>query len=35
VPDILAYTIAFITIIQLIEFAVMRPIERRVNQWRR
>jgi NitT/TauT family transport system permease protein len=35
VPDILACTVAFITIIQVIEFAIMRPIERRATQWRR
>jgi len=35
VAGILAYTIAFAAVIQLIELAVLRPIERRANQWRR
>jgi NitT/TauT family transport system permease protein len=35
VATILAYTIAFVAVIQLIELAVLRPLERRANQWRR
>jgi NitT/TauT family transport system permease protein len=35
VAGILAYTIAFAAVIQLIELALLRPLERRANQWRR
>jgi NitT/TauT family transport system permease protein len=35
VKGILAYTIAFAAVIQLIELALLRPLERRANQWRR
>src|SRR5262249_15390937 len=35
VAGILAYTIAFAALIQLIELALLRPLERRANQWRR
>ncbi len=35
VASILAYTIAFVAVIQLIELAILRPIERRANRWRR
>lgn len=35
VASILAYTVAFVVVIQLIELTVLRPLERRANQWRR
>jgi NitT/TauT family transport system permease protein len=35
VAGILAYTIAFAAVIQFIELALLRPLERRANQWRR
>ena len=35
VATILAYTLAFILIVQIIEFAVLQPLLARVNRWRR
>jgi NitT/TauT family transport system permease protein len=35
VPDILAYSLAFAGVVQLIEWGILRPIERRVGSWRR
>jgi len=35
VASILAYTIAFVAVIQIIESILLRPLERRANQWRR
>jgi NitT/TauT family transport system permease protein len=35
VPTILAYALAFILIVQAIEFAVLQPLQARVNAWRR
>jgi NitT/TauT family transport system permease protein len=35
VPDILAYSLAFAGIVQLIEWGILQPIERRVGSWRR
>jgi NitT/TauT family transport system permease protein len=35
VASILAYTIAFVMIIQLIEWCVLRPLELRIGRWRR
>ncbi len=35
VSMILAYAIAFILVVQIIEIAVLQPIEARVNRWRR
>lgn len=35
VKTILAYAISFIVIVQAIEFLVLKPIEMRVNRWRR
>ncbi|MFQ5783311.1 MAG: ABC transporter permease [Alphaproteobacteria bacterium] len=35
VTAILAYTVAFVAVIQGIELAVLQPLERRVNRWRR
>jgi len=35
VPMILAYAVAFIVVVQIIEIGVLQPIEARVNQWRR
>ncbi|NWO07704.1 MAG: ABC transporter permease subunit [Alteromonadaceae bacterium] len=34
VATILAYSLAFIAIVQLIELAVLQPLDRRANQWR-
>jgi NitT/TauT family transport system permease protein len=35
VSMILAYALAFIAVVQLIEFAILQPIAARVNRWRR
>lgn len=35
VPMILAYAIAFILVVQVIEIGVLQPLEARVNRWRR
>lgn len=35
VPMILAYAVAFIFVVQLIEIGLLQPIEARVNRWRR
>jgi NitT/TauT family transport system permease protein len=35
VASILAYTVAFVVVIQLIELTILRPLERRANQWGR
>lgn len=35
VASILAYTIAFVAVIQLIEFAILLPLDRHVVRWRR
>ncbi len=34
VKMILAYTLAFVVVIQLLELAVMQPLERRATRWR-
>ncbi len=35
VPDILAYALAFAGVVQLIEWGILQPIERRAGAWRR
>lgn len=35
VPDILAYALAFAGVVQLIEWGILQPVERRVGSWRR
>jgi NitT/TauT family transport system permease protein len=35
VTGILAYTLAFILVVQLIEWALLQPLERRASRWRR
>jgi NitT/TauT family transport system permease protein len=35
VPTILAYALAFIVVIQVVEFGVLQPLQARVNRWRR
>ena len=35
VPDILAYALAFAGVVQLIEWSILQPIERRAGSWRR
>jgi NitT/TauT family transport system permease protein len=35
VTSILAYALAFILVVQLIEWLVLQPLERRANRWRR
>ncbi len=35
VPMILAYAIAFILVVQIIEIGILQPLEARVNRWRR
>ena len=32
---ILAYALAFIIVIQIVEFGVLQPLQARVNRWRR
>jgi NitT/TauT family transport system permease protein len=34
VTMILAYTLAFVIVIQLLELAIMQPLERRISRWR-
>ena len=34
ITGILAYTLAFIVIVQLIEWTLLQPLERRANRWR-
>jgi len=35
VPAILAYTLAFVAVVQAIELVILQPLERRVTRWRR
>jgi NitT/TauT family transport system permease protein len=35
VAGILAYSIAFILVVQLIEWAFLRPLDRQAQRWRR
>ena len=35
VTTILAYALAFIVIVQIIELAILQPIQAKVNKWRR
>lgn len=35
VPMILAYALAFIIVIQIVEFGILQPLQSRVNRWRR
>ena len=35
VSTILAYALAFVAVIQMIEFLILQPYERRLNRWRR
>jgi len=35
VPTILAYALAFIIVIQIVEFGILQPLQSRVNRWRR
>ncbi len=35
VPTILAYALAFIVVIQIVELGVLQPLQARVNRWRR
>jgi NitT/TauT family transport system permease protein len=35
VSMILAYALAFIIVVQIIEFGILQPIAARVNRWRR
>jgi NitT/TauT family transport system permease protein len=35
VPDILAYALAFAGVVQLIEWGILQPLERRAGSWRR
>jgi NitT/TauT family transport system permease protein len=35
VASILAYTISFVAVIQLIELAVLKPLDKKSLQWRR
>jgi NitT/TauT family transport system permease protein len=35
VSGILAYALSFIVVVQLIEWGVLQPLERRATQWRR
>jgi NitT/TauT family transport system permease protein len=35
VASILAYTIAFVVVVQLIELAILQPLDRHARRWRR
>ena len=35
VTGILAYALAFIAVVQLIEWTILQPLERHVSRWRR
>ena len=35
VAGILAYALSFIVVVQLIEWGILQPLERRAGQWRR
>jgi NitT/TauT family transport system permease protein len=35
VASILAYTIAFVTVIQLIELLILKPLDKKSQRWRR
>jgi NitT/TauT family transport system permease protein len=35
VASILAYTIAFVTVIQLIELIILKPLDKKSQRWRR
>jgi NitT/TauT family transport system permease protein len=35
VATILAYALSFIAVVQLIEWGILQPLERRINRWRR
>lgn len=35
VASILAYTLAFVAVVQIIELALLQPLEQRANRWRR
>jgi NitT/TauT family transport system permease protein len=35
VASILAYTVAFVSVIQLIELTILKPLDRKSQQWRR
>ena len=35
VPMILAYAVAFIVVVQIIEVGILQPLEARANRWRR
>ena len=35
VASILAYTIAFVSTIQLIELLILKPLDRKAHRWRR
>ena len=35
VAGILAYALAFIAVVQLIEWGILQPLENRLNRWRR
>ena len=35
IASILAYTLAFVLVIQVLEYGLLQPLERRINRWRR
>jgi NitT/TauT family transport system permease protein len=35
VPTILAYALAFIVVIQIVELGILQPVQARINKWRR
>ena len=35
IASILAYTLAFVFVIQVLEYGILQPLERRVSRWRR
>ena len=35
IASIFAYTLAFVLVIQVLEYGLLQPIERRISRWRR
>ena len=35
VPRILAYALAFVAVVQLVEWTILQPLEQRIGAWRR
>ncbi|HIO00404.1 MAG TPA: ABC transporter permease, partial [Alphaproteobacteria bacterium] len=35
IASIFAYTLAFVLVIQVLEYGLLQPLERRISRWRR